>query len=374
MDNLETFLQTQADAGTTFESSREFSVNLIAAHQKLGKYSLPRSTAWILKFVQAGTEADTDKLGLTLGRDRVEIAFPPDAFGEVPMLRDRLETLSPKDSAEDHLFGGLLALHSLPGDVYVESGDARWYPAETREFEDLSVHTEQTRVVYLPERRSFWEQLKARIWFTSGLLEELRKNCYGCPLDLRVDERDFSLGREDLPLLSGLIKGPAGADLDYYGQLERETGNKKRTFCSWGSSRPDHIGYAIQIRLADNRSGGSLSMEWMRSGVIVKRESVDIPGGLPLVARILIPTRGLQFDASGFAIKDNEESRKRRSVGATYLEHAVEAVKGDLGRPGRWDRFLRRNYPEHRSVNVDRLISQLEDCVDSCKDSFSRER
>jgi hypothetical protein len=369
--HLEQFLQGQAEAGE-YESSREFSVNLVAAQQKLGRYALPRQTAWLLKFIQSATEYGCPDLGLRLGKERVEVRFPRNALGPLLDLQSRLQALCPANLGEDHLFGGLLALHALGGQVFVEDREQRWYPAQSRDLETLDAPAEYPTVIYIPRHGGFWEQLKARIWYTANLLQELRENCYPCPVELTVDARPLNLGAQDVPLLSGLIKGDPGADLDYYGQLQRETGKKSVTYCLWGSSRPSHIGFAVQLRISPENKESSLSLEWIRSGVVVKRSTANLPGSKRLVARILIPTRGLKFDASGFAIKDDEESRARQAVGATYLEHAVEAVKGELSRQNRWEKFIHQNDSQVTIPKPSILIEQLDGFIELGKHHFSR--
>lgn len=354
---VDKYLESQAEAGV-FESNREFSVNIIAAQQKLGRYSLPRESAWILKFVQAATELGCPQLHLWFTKDEIVVEFPEPFLTDILSLRNRLETLSPQNLAEDHLFGGLLALHALGGSCFVDIGAKRWYPAESPDFEEIDPKP-RTRVVYQPDFSSLWQKLFNRPWLTSNLLQELRDNCYSCPVELVVDSRALDAGADDLPLISGLVKGKPGGELDYYGQIKRDTGNKKRTFCQWGSRRPNPIGYAIQARITEGKAKSALSLEWIRSGVVVKRQDVTL-SGRRLLCRILIPTRGLQFDASGFAIQDNEEARERQALGAAYLEHAVEAIRGELHRHNRFARFLERNYPEVRVPSVDDLTEQLD--------------
>ena len=373
MGDLDQYLQSQAEGGT-FESEREFSVNLIAAQQKMGRYALPRRTAWLLKFVQAATEAQCGELKMALHRDRVKIDFPENSLAPVVELRNGLDTLRPRNLTEDHLFGGLLALHSLGGELYLESGKRRWYPAEDRGLEEIDEPSTCPKVVYIPKKRGFWEQIRARLWFTTALMEELQQNCYPSPVELHLDSMPLKFGRGDVPLASGLIKGQAGSELDLHGQLQRETGKKNITFSLWGSSRPPAIGYAVQIRVNGENQPSSLSMEWIRSGVVVKRETIEIRGSKRLIARILISTRGLDFDATGFAIRECDESRERQALGATYLEHAVEAIKGELNREGRWERFLDKNYPESKVPTAWALADQLDSFYYGGKQYFSKSR
>ena len=368
--HIDKFLQQQASIGV-HESSREFSVNLVAAQKKLGKYSLPRRSAWILKFVQSATELGCPELHLKLHKDGIELRFAPGYLPPLNELREGLEKLRPRNQGEDHLFSGLLALHSLDGELYLESAGKRWFPAENRPTESVGDPSLPPKLVYKRSPRSFWEQLKNRLWSNAALLEELRLNCYPAPVQIFVDQRPLLFGEGDIPILSGLIQGEGEAALDYYGQIERETGKRNITFCNWGSSRPPQIGYAVQVRATDSREDSSLSMEWIRSGVVVQRSTVVLVRRRGLLGRILIPTRGLKFDASGFAVKKDDESKAREVKGATYLGTAVEAAKGDLARPRRWEKFLASAYPDASPAKIESLIHQLDRFVDIGKNDFS---
>lgn len=370
-NGVDNFLQSQAQEGE-FESSREFSVNLFAAHQKMGRYALPRNSAWLLKFVQAATELNSPHLDIKLNRAEVSITYPSGLLGDIAELENRLNTLMPSSLAEDHLFGGILALHSLPGELSIVQDDKVWHPLSDQEIQDSAELQEGLKVVYRPEKGGFWAALRARLWFTSGLLTELEENCYACPVDLRVDAKSLTHGERDIPLISGLISGKKGEELDLYGQLSRDTG-KRTVYCNWGSNRPTTIGYAVQIRVTPQRSPSTLSLEWIRSGVVVKKSVLEQTNGRQLIARILIPTRGLHFDATGFAIRDNDESKNRAAFGATYLEHAVEAVMGELAREDRWNRFLRKRKENPSVPRVDDLLDQLLSFIDSGKRYFSKE-
>lgn len=364
-DRLASFLSEQSQVGSTLEQNVEFSVDLVSAHTKLGKYVFPRQNAWILKFVQAATEAYSSELQVRLARDKVEIEFQPDLFQELTGLQRNLASLKPGNLAEDHLFGGLLALKTLPGELYLEQSGERWFPLDERGIVTGESRSKTLSVVYKPTRLSFWERLRHRIRFTADLQEELNSYCYASPVRLILDNRPLEQGESDLPLLSGLIKGNQGAHLDLYGQIERDTGKKDRTFCTWGGKRPPHAAYAVQIRLSEKRSAGFLCVDWIRSGVVVKRERRAIKGSLPLLVRILVPTRGLKFDASGFAIKECEEATSREREAATYLDYAVKAVKGNLMRGDKWALFIGRHYPHYYHVDPNKLYQQLDECLNS---------
>lgn len=362
-DGLTQFLSEQSQIGSTLEQNVEFSVNLVSAHTKLGRYAFPRPTAWILKFVQAATEANCSELHLRLARDRVEVEYPSGLFQDLEGLRQNLVSLKPANLAEDHLFGGLLALKTFPGDLYLEQAARRWFPLNDLGITNGESTSDKLTVVYLPRRLSFWQMLQNRLRLVTDLHRELTSYCYCSPVRLFVDSRPLDHGERDLPLLSGLIKGKPGEHLDLYGQIERDTGRKDRTFSVWGGRRPPHVAYAVQIRLAERPSKSSMCVDWIRSGVSVRRDLRSLTGPLPLLVRILVPTRGLQFDAGGFAVKECQEATDREREATTYLEYAVEAVKGDLMRGDKWARFIERFPPYYRNIDPNKLYLQLDECL-----------
>lgn len=366
---MDSFLQSQIQGGV-FESSREFSVNLVAAQQKLGKYSLPRQTAWILKLVQCATELTCPELRVFIGKDRFEVRFPAQALAPIESLKERCEKLAPGGAGEDHLFGGLLALSALPGEVTYQAEGALWRPGRAGPLEKDQSDRSDPRVVFRADNGGFWDRLIRRLRETVSLQEELTDNCYPAPVCLYLDSRLLTNGLDQVPLLSGLIAGEAGADLDYYGQIRTETGNRDLTFCQWGSSRPAHIGYVVQIRATTTRERSTLSVEWLRSGVVVSRETVNLPRGRGLRGRLLVPTRGLKFDASGFAVQQDAVARDRAYRSSLYLKTAIEALQGELARPRKWDKFVERCHPGRNLPASDQLIAQLEEFLAVTPDLF----
>lgn len=369
-EELDSFLIQQSQAGTACELDREFSINLIAAQQKLGRYSLPRPSAWVLKFVQAATESGCRDLDFTLGRDEITLEYAGNPFGPLSTLRDSLDSLRPQSLAEDHLFGGLLAALASGGEVFVEHEGNRWYPTGQSEFEPLAAACAAFRVVFRPPSQSFWDKLRRRLWFNSGLMEELQTNCFASPVNLRVDSVPITIGDTEIPLLSGLIRGEEGSHLDLYGQVLADTGRKNRTYCRWGSYKPLFVAYALQIRLTSVTRVGKpskLSIEWVRSGAVVQREELEFESGYQILARILVPTRGLEFDASGFSVRESQEAVERRGKAIPYLVHGLEALSGDLDKLERWQRFLKQNYPHAKAPDLASIRSQVYSFVKAAK-------
>lgn len=356
---FDSFLSRQSEEGTACELDREFSINLIAAQQKLGRYSLPRPSAWVLKFVQAATESSCRDLSFTLGRNEIALEYSGNAFGPLSTLRDSLDSLRPQSLAEDHLFGGLLAALASGGEVFVENEGSRWYPTTQAEMQPSAHAGPSFRVVFRPPSQSFWDKLRRRLWFNTGLMEELYTNCFASPVNLSVDSRPLDIGEAEIPLLSGLISGEEGSHLDLYGQLLADTGRKTRTYCPWGSYKPHFVAYAVQIRLTPAEKISKLSIDWVRSGAVVQREELEIEAGYPMLVRILVPTRGLEFDASGFAIRECEEAVERRGKAVSYLVHGVEALKGEVRKFKRWQRFLEQNHPHAGVPKIDGMCEQL---------------
>lgn len=357
------FLEDLADEGR-YESSREFSVNIIAAQQKMGRYSLPRKSAWILKFVQAGAESGSETVQISLCRDEVGLQFAPHSFQPLLDLRERFQVLRPRGLGEDHLFGGILALHSLGGKVRVYEGGMMWEPLSSEQVMETD-SADALRIVYFPEVRGFWSRIRHRLWFQQALMEELESSCYPAPTRVVADGRKLGSDGKEMPLLTGLISGEEGAHLDYWGQIAEENS----IFCGWGSSRPRFIGFAVQVRLKPKGQESTLSMEWVRSGVVVKRDQYQLFGKHRLMVRVLIPTRGLEFDASGFAVRESDQADERRRLGSKFLKEGLLALKGELSKTGRWRRFVKEWGWEGRLPDPDQIMESIDPFVEVC-DSF----
>lgn len=118
------FLDSQRGQGQ-FDSTAEFSISLEAAQRKLGQFSLPRPTAWVLKFVQCAYALQCERLDIRLSEKSVAIVFPPGTLDRPDQLLSRLEGMKPESEGESHLFAGLAVLKSLPGRLEI-SDDRFW--------------------------------------------------------------------------------------------------------------------------------------------------------------------------------------------------------------------------------------------------------
>lgn len=361
------FLESQHQQGS-FQSSDEFTVNVLAAQKKFGSYALPRPSAWVLKFVQAATEAGCERLDVVFSETDVSIELRGGDLPQLASLQDSLQTLSPASPAEDHLLGGLLALHSLEGASYVEWEGRRWYPLEDIEPERSEDRESLLCVYELPEL-GFWTKLRSRLSRTVTALEELHRWCYACPVQIFIDGQPLDAAYNEIPLVCGFLPAESNEPiLELGGAFERDRSDRKSIYCPWASSRPGRTACAVRVDHRRKVKDENICLDWIRSGVVVKREATEV-GDRSVLSRVVLSTEGLRFDLTGFDFEETPISRRRRIRGVYHLNQALLSLRGDLDRDSRWQRFLNKRHP-HQSFaqwNEAKLIASVSSLLETVK-------
>lgn len=361
------FLESQHQQGS-FQSSDEFTVNVLAAQKKFGSYALPRPSAWILKFVQAATEANCQRLDVWFSEGEVSLALQGGDLPGLTRMQDSLQTLSPDSAAEDHLLGGILALHSMEGASYVEWEGRRWYPLEDLEPERVEEGESLLFVYELPEW-GFWARLRSRLSRTVTALEELHRWCYACPVPIFIDGQALEMAYNEVPLICGFL--PANSNepgLELGGAFERDRSHRKSIFCPWASSRPGRTACAVRVDHRRKVKEENICLDWIRSGVVVKREATEV-GDRSVLSRVVLSTDGLRFDLTGFEFEETPASRRRRIRGVYHLNQALLSLRGDLDRDSRWQRFLNKHHSDRSFAqwNEARLIQAVSNLLETVK-------
>lgn len=314
----------------------------------------------MLKFVQAATEANCSKLDIAFADQKIRVWLRDGVLPSSLEFRDNLQGLSPDTVIEEHLLGGLLALHEMEGSVSVESGGHRWSPFSDGAAERVPLEGGM-RVVYSPPRQGFWSRLRGRLAQTITALDELQTWCYACPSQITIDGQGLAESQAEIPLLVGLLQGaPSDGVLRLGGTFARAEVRKKSIFCHWASSNPPNLACAVRIDHRRKVPGKNVCLDWVRSGVVVRREATKVEG-LSLLSRVVIPTTGLQFDASGFHFEETALVKRRRARAAYHLNDALLSLRGDLGRDSHWHNFLSQQHPDFGFATRDesRLVSQV---------------
>lgn len=107
MDPLKLYLANQSQAGQ-HQSEGSFTVAGEKALDKLSSHQLPRTSAWILKMVQAGVQARSEAMWVTHERSSCKIRYLNGELGSLEDLRDQWYSPTPSlTAAQKDLFVGL---------------------------------------------------------------------------------------------------------------------------------------------------------------------------------------------------------------------------------------------------------------------------
>ncbi|MGE0494266.1 MAG: hypothetical protein AB7S38_33955 [Vulcanimicrobiota bacterium] len=184
------FLALQRAVGRV-DSSGTFTV---AGHQaafKLGAHQLPRSSAWILKLVQAAVVSGAEQIRVRQGAVATEIRFQPDELPELAQVQAAFEKPAGKHSRFlTHLLAGLLSAAVGQGrpftlrlsqtdqqTEFVWTGEELLQSARTRPAKNLEVFIGVARAVGNPAAQNAAEA------------KELQELAHACPADLVLDGR-----------------------------------------------------------------------------------------------------------------------------------------------------------------------------------------
>lgn len=184
------FLASQRAVGRV-DSSGTFTV---AGHQaafKLGAHQLPRSSAWILKFVQAAVVSGAEQIRVRQGAVATEIRFEPDELPEHARVQAALESPAGNHSRFlRHLLAGLLSVavgQARPFTLrltqldqqseFVWTGERLMQSTTARSSKNLEVYIGVARSIGNPAAQNAAEA------------KELQEFAHACSADLVLDGR-----------------------------------------------------------------------------------------------------------------------------------------------------------------------------------------
>jgi hypothetical protein len=110
VDPIEAYLSQQSDAGQR-DSEGTFTISAERALDKLATHQLPRTSAWILKMVQAGVVAGASGMWVSHGVRSCEVRFKGGEFGRLDEIRAAwIEPTPISHRAQSHLAVALRAV------------------------------------------------------------------------------------------------------------------------------------------------------------------------------------------------------------------------------------------------------------------------
>lgn len=361
---LTLYLQNQR-AGGKFDSTDDFGLDPKLAREKFGRYASFRPSAWILRFVQFANEAGCSDLFITQERGQTSVSVPPTRGIEMEVLKGAFDRFQADNLVEQHFIGAVVGLQSLGGEVFLEQGRRLWVPGSDDIEPEDGRHFEGLRCVFRPPSLTFWQALKSRLTRQVSLLDEIHNYCYASRVNIHLDSRLYELDRPGTILLASTVPGDPVVALD----IAQPLAQKRAPFSDWMSEECKSVAYAVWCEVVEKLPReGNLSIDWCRSGVVVKREAMFVKQAPDLVATALAPTENLKFDITGLDFQDDARSERRRRKGSNYLTRGLREVF-QLSLSGKhWDHFaeesrtgLSRDHLERQLLALIGEVQELDD-------------
>lgn len=339
------FLARAAQDGQT-DGSGEFTVAHEQAARKLARFSLPRSSAWVAKLVQAAVRFQARSLEIKQSLSETFFHLELDQVpGEDAIVSAIVSGSIDRGRALDALSLSLRALVEQGRlSFLLVADDGRAAPRPIYAGKHYSKLTEKARldprfhprpglsltVYHRPLRLDPYdpEELLQSWRGHAPILQELRTACFASPLPLLSKGRQLD-GLLDSPALDLselnrllLVKGldplrhsPPSLPLpaDFEGKQPSLLSHPQRLRRSYRGSRQAQAALTLSLHLdrAATEPQRWSRLLWLSDGVLVQEEKLQV-ATRALQLTLLANGAGLATDLTGFSLVDNEHFRQRR--------------------------------------------------------------
>lgn len=323
IDPIEQYLREQSQEGRT-DSVGAFTISADKAVAKLAEYQLPRTSAWLLKMVQAGVLARCTSMAITQSGKSSKVCY---IGGNLGAFSDLLQAISNPQTlltpAQQHLMLGLRTValgRERPVLIYDEPTDSepvRAFWNHTRVSQPQTIGVLNRSLITHNERRLTFHvgdspladdfRYKREKGVRRGVADEYRElmlNAVPCPIPLTVDRRqvdhfglkDVSLQRH--PVLFGLERSETDGEGFYVSpSMGLEANNEGPYSAGW-------VAYLTQKR-HDNE------ICWVKDGVVC--ESQTFAGDGPFYLRLFLSAQDVPTDLTGLQLRfKNLADREQR--------------------------------------------------------------
>ena len=342
------WLQSLSSAGEVKSEGSGFSIAQEKAWEKLGAFQLPFESAWVLKVVQAAVVGGA--LSIEVVQTRSETHFTLSSLTGVTwnsVQKLLFEVDSASESASSHLAVAFRTLAksvgnpflvNFPGDsVVVWDGSAFQAAEPTSDIFEIKIsHFLSTGV------------FKA-IRFMTGIQKALCDYCHLCPIPLNIDNRAINSLVDD-----PLCRPSADCSLLAFqtAKISEDLPRLKLPSTDWNALHPDgarpSLDFESAFRESDEECGAGMllcgfrkvihggeqyfrsyrkpsELIWLRHGVIVARESLNIAQSVALL--LIVNAEGLDTDLTGFDLRKNDGKMSRRNAAIRAAFSALKELK-----------------------------------------------
>lgn len=350
--NLNSYLEDQQDDGE-FQGTGQFTIEHQKAAQKMARFALPRSTAWVCKFVQAAVGWSIKALTINQGKTYMVFHFEWPKLSDLPTEDDVVKGILSSGISDEqpmaNLCLGLRALVELGGlSFLVVLNDGELKPRPIYSGTHFSEMSEEDRLVpgfgrrlgltvtvaHTPAQQS-GDQHHGRAYYQAKIVRELDTYCFLSPVPIKLDGR-----RIDGPIRTPGFQARAGFRPIYTGGPPVEDGSpalkvpesfEERRMSVYTDPRRARRPYqgkcdVTAVVLLGVKVGGKKStatrnttIYWVRRGVIVDSSQFFVETEA-LVCEVYLSADDLPTDLTGFRVS-NAEAEKRKPF---YLRRLKE--------------------------------------------------
>ena len=343
MDALDLYLAQQSDVGQ-IDSEGSFTVSGERALEKLASHQLPRTSAWILKMMQAGIEAQASGIWVRYAGQGCRVAYADTDFGGLEeisrMLMDPNPALNPSQA---HLVVGLrtvafsrrrpiLVAHHCPNhgvrtlwwdgykmspvdsveSVAVKVGMGWPKPGEIVFFISSSPLAPDTTGV----------RIKGLKNVVSAEFKELQKFAVCSPVPIWVDSRPLNhFGLESVSMTRRVeaysVQAPAEGSSAALLRLPERFHSSENLYC--GSN-------LVWILSQGNQPGPS-KISWVNGGVVCEEETLLVPYHRFQV-RLFVSVEDLPTDLTALHVRFQDKQQRHDRIALSVLGFCRELQSG----------------------------------------------
>lgn len=349
--DLSSYLEGKQDDGQ-FQGTGQFTIEHQKAARKMARFALPRSTAWVSKFVQAAVGWSMKSLTVNQGLTYTVFHFEWPKLTELPTEDDVVRGILSSGISDDHpitnLCMGLRALVELEGLSFLlvlNNGDLKPKPiysgahfSQMSEAARLSpafgARPGLTITVAHGVHSFFSEGSAGRARMQAKITKELDTYCFLSPVPITLDGRrvDGALHapgyRSDKRFRAIYTGGPRVTDgltamkvpENFEERRMSAYTDPRRARRGYGGKREVAAVVLLGMRLQEDVSSSKTTIHWVRRGAVVDSQPVFIKTK-SLICDLYIEADDLATDLTGFKVSKSDADRSKLLYMSLLRDH-----------------------------------------------------
>lgn len=305
---MDSFLNREI-ADAQLESRGKFTLNSRQAIEKMAKFQLPDKNYWILKLIQAAVRSGASGLTISLGVESSRILFSP--AEEWTLAQMESDLLDPQPSPTP-------ALHHFKQALWSAAFDQQFHfelklPGASQELRFKDGQLE--RHACEPGR-----QLRLTVQHRppTEMFQLIHEHAYTSPIPITLNqERVDDLASRDACFYYETMEQP-----DFPLKVNSSACKPNIQF----ALTPSQAESGVPLLISRNSSARPGQRHWVLDGVILQSQLLHIPES-PLRCDLYISAAGLQRDATGTQLVEDEHWVVRRKQAGQQMAERIQSLK-----------------------------------------------